>query len=85
MFEGEAEASHAVADKRYRLVRYASGQKEFHDLRADPDEFTNRAGEREPGMGGGTARLPPPAGSQNVPFTPTVNWTPWVVRRNGLA
>lgn len=42
-FGGESAPSHAVADARYRLIRYADGFEELYDLEADPREFTNRA------------------------------------------
>lgn len=41
-FRGEPEPSHAVADARYRLIRYGNGFEELYDLQEDPNEFTNR-------------------------------------------
>jgi hypothetical protein len=38
----EPEPSHAVADSRYRLIRYGTGFEELYDLETDPNEFTNR-------------------------------------------
>ena len=43
VFRGDAGPSHAVADARYRLIRYADGFEELYDLVEDPHEFTNRA------------------------------------------
>lgn len=44
-FAGEPDASHAVSDPRYRLIRYGNGFEELYDLETDPNEFTNRAGD----------------------------------------
>lgn len=41
-FWNEKTASHAVADARYRLIRYGDGFEELYDLETDPNEFTNR-------------------------------------------
>jgi arylsulfatase A-like enzyme len=41
-FDGEPQPSHAVADPRYRLIRYGNGFEELYDLETDPNEFTNR-------------------------------------------
>jgi arylsulfatase A-like enzyme len=55
VFAGENAASHAVADERYRLIRYGNGMEELYDLVADPDEFTNRA--KDPALAEVKARL----------------------------
>ena len=41
-FRGEDSPSHAIADDRYRLIRYGNGFEELYDLREDPNEFANR-------------------------------------------
>jgi arylsulfatase A-like enzyme len=41
-FGRERTPSHAVADRRYRLIRYGNGFEELYDLENDPNEFTNR-------------------------------------------
>lgn len=46
-FGKEAEASHAVADARYRLIRYGDGFEELYDLQEDPHEFKNQASNPE--------------------------------------
>lgn len=46
-FGREREPSHAVADPRYRLIRYADGFEELYDLESDPNEFTNRIDDPE--------------------------------------
>lgn len=38
--------NHAVRSERWRYIRYANGEEELYDLRADPHEWTNRV--REP-------------------------------------
>jgi arylsulfatase A-like enzyme len=63
VFGGDAAASHAVADERYRLIRYANGQEELYDLTTDPDEFTNRAA--DPALAQIKTRL-----AQTLPKTP---------------
>ena len=35
--------NHAVRSERYRYIRYASGEEEFYDHSADPEEWTNLA------------------------------------------
>ena len=55
VFRGEPGPSQAVADERYRLIRYGNGLEEFYDLRLDPDEFENRA--QDPALAGERARL----------------------------
>lgn len=55
VFRGEPGPSQAVADERYRLIRYGNGFEEFYDLRLDPDEFENRA--QDPALAGERARL----------------------------
>ena len=55
VFRGEPGPSQAVADERYRLIRYGNGFEEFYDLRLDPDEFDNRA--KDPALAGERARL----------------------------
>jgi arylsulfatase A-like enzyme len=37
----------AVTGKRYRLIRYEDGSQEFYDLKKDPNEWTNLAGEKK--------------------------------------
>jgi arylsulfatase A-like enzyme len=37
--------NHAVRSEKYRLIRYADGSEELYDLDADPNEWTNRAGD----------------------------------------
>lgn len=44
-FGRDRDPSHAVSDPRYRFIRYADGFEELYDLREDPHEFTNRAGD----------------------------------------
>ena len=41
-FGSDIRSSHAVADSRYRLIRYGSGFGELYDLQTDPHEFENR-------------------------------------------
>ncbi len=43
-FGGEEKSSHAVADSRYRYIRYGNGFEELYDHRDDPHEFDNLAG-----------------------------------------
>ena len=38
--------NHTVRDARYRYIRYADGSEELYDLTRDPNEWTNRAGDR---------------------------------------
>jgi arylsulfatase A-like enzyme len=40
-FWGEKTPSLAVADPRYRFIRYGDGFEELYDLKNDPHEFTN--------------------------------------------
>ena len=42
-FWGENTPSLAVADARYRFIRYGNGFEELYDLKNDPHEFTNLA------------------------------------------
>jgi len=35
----------AVVDEHYRYIRYANGDEELYDLRNDPNEWTNVAGD----------------------------------------
>ncbi|TWU51393.1 sulfatase [Rubripirellula reticaptiva] len=42
-FDREETSSHAVADTRYRLIKYGNGIEELYDLQEDPHEFNNRA------------------------------------------
>jgi len=37
--------NHAVRDERWRYIRYADGSEELYDLEADPEEWTNLAGD----------------------------------------
>ncbi len=37
--------NHAVANARYRYIRYAEGAEELYDLASDPNEWTNLAGD----------------------------------------
>ncbi|MFM7748790.1 MAG: sulfatase/phosphatase domain-containing protein, partial [Opitutaceae bacterium] len=55
VFRGDAGPSHAVADSRHRLIRYADGFEELYDLVNDPHEFTNRAA--DPSLADVKARL----------------------------
>jgi arylsulfatase A-like enzyme len=55
VFGREPGPSHAVADPRYRLIRYGNGFEELYDLQTDPHEFTNRAG--DPALAEVKARL----------------------------
>ncbi len=41
-FGREKSPSHAVADSRYRFIRYGNGFEELYDLETDPQEFNNR-------------------------------------------
>jgi arylsulfatase A-like enzyme len=38
--------NHSVRDERYRYTRYADGSEELYDHEADPNEWTNLAGQR---------------------------------------
>ena len=40
-FWSEKTPSLAVADPRYRFIRYGNGFEELYDLKNDPHEFTN--------------------------------------------
>lgn len=55
VFRGDPGPSHAVADARHRLIRYADGFEELYDLSLDPHEFTNRA--NDPALADVKARL----------------------------
>jgi len=55
VFRGDSGPSHAAADSRHRLIRYADGFEELYDLAEDPHEFTNRA--TDPALAGVKARL----------------------------
>jgi len=37
--------NHTVRDERWRYIRYADGSEELYDMKADPNEWTNLAGE----------------------------------------
>ena len=37
--------NHAVRDARWRYIRYADGSEELYDHQADPNEWTNLAGD----------------------------------------
>ena len=37
--------NHAVVSSRYKYIRYADGSEELYDVRNDPDEWTNLAGD----------------------------------------
>ncbi len=37
--------NHAAIDGQWRYIRYKNGEEELYDYRADPDEWTNRAGD----------------------------------------
>jgi arylsulfatase A-like enzyme len=39
--------NHSVRDERYRYTRYADGSEELYDHEADPNEWTNLAGQRQ--------------------------------------
>ena len=39
--------NHSVRSERWRYIRYADGSQEFYDLRSDPNEWTNLAGNRK--------------------------------------
>ena len=54
-FWGDKRPSLAVADSRYRLIRYSNGFEEMYDLKNDPYEFTNVAD--DPGLAKVKARL----------------------------
>ena len=41
----------AVYDGRHHLIRYSDGQEELYDVRADPDETRNLAGEDDALLG----------------------------------
>lgn len=41
------QGNHAVRSERWRYIRYADGSEELYDLREDPDEWTNLAGDRK--------------------------------------
>jgi arylsulfatase A-like enzyme len=53
--------NHAVRSEKYRYIRYADGSEEFYDLTADPNEWTNLAGDpaRAPLMEEHRRWLPP--------------------------
>jgi arylsulfatase A-like enzyme len=38
--------NHAVVSGQFRYIRYEDGSEEFYDHEADPNEWTNRAGDR---------------------------------------
>jgi arylsulfatase A-like enzyme len=38
-------ANHSVRSERWRYIRYADGSEELYDMRADPNEWTNLAGD----------------------------------------
>jgi arylsulfatase A-like enzyme len=44
-FWGEKTPSLAIADFRYRFIRYGNGFEELYDLKNDPHEFTNLIGD----------------------------------------
>jgi len=67
VFRGDTAASHAAADSRHRLIRYADGFEELYDLLEDPHEFTNRA--EDPVLAAVKARL---AGALPVRPAPSV-------------
>ncbi len=39
------QGNHAVRSERWRYIRYADGSEELYDLRTDPNEWTNLAGD----------------------------------------
>jgi len=41
------QGNHGVRSERWRYIRYADGSEELYDLREDPREWTNRAGDPE--------------------------------------
>ena len=41
------EGNHAVRSRQYRYIRYADGSEELYDEKADPNEWTNLAGNPE--------------------------------------
>ena len=40
-FQGDSDPSHAVSDRRYRLIQYPDGFEELYDLEKDSHEFHN--------------------------------------------
>jgi hypothetical protein len=39
--------NHAVVSSTYKLIRYADGSEELYDVRTDPYEWTNLAGDEK--------------------------------------
>ncbi|QDU97912.1 sulfatase [Lignipirellula cremea] len=60
--------NHGVRSEHWRYIRYADGSEELYDLRTDPNEWTNLAGEKKYA----------PIIAQHAKFLPQVN-TPAVV------
>ncbi len=40
----------SLTDGRYRLIRWFDGSEEWYDRKTDPNEFRNRAGEKDPAL-----------------------------------
>ena len=39
------QGNHSIRSERYRYIRYADGSEELYDVQADPNEWTNLAGD----------------------------------------
>ncbi len=60
--------NHAIRDTRWRYIRYADGAEELYDHQADPNEWTNLAG--DPSHAATVARLAQWLPKTNVPDAP---------------